>query len=128
MSLGFLTSFESSVHGSQTKWRSQFEEAVVHNQWDPERSIDGKKPAHRSIQFGLSRAVIREFTDDWILEINTFKHRMLEACATSGDDFSLVLNVVPEDKTVQVVAAGKKDASRSRLGEPIGEPYVFLGL
>jgi hypothetical protein len=72
LSLGVLTSFEPTVHGDQTQWRSDFENAVVHVQWDPERTIHGKKLEHRSIQVGLSRQIIRKFTDQWILEIKDF--------------------------------------------------------
>ena len=69
LSLGVLTSFDPKVHGDQAKWRSQFDDAVVHVQWDPERTIHGKKLEYRSIQVGLSRQIIKEFTDEWILEI-----------------------------------------------------------
>ena len=72
LSLGALTSFEAKVHGRQSKWQSQFEDAVVHVQWDPERTIHGKKLEHRSIQVGLGRQIIKEFTDEWILEIKDF--------------------------------------------------------
>ena len=72
LSLGALTSFEAKVNGCQSKWQSQFEDAVVHVQWDPERTIHGKKLEHRSIQVGLGRQIIKEFTDEWILEIKDF--------------------------------------------------------
>ena len=72
LSLGVLTSFDQNVHRNQIDWQDEFEDAVVHIQWDPERTIHGKKLEHRSIQVGLSRQVIKEFTDEWILEIKDF--------------------------------------------------------
>ena len=72
LSLGVLTSFESKAHQHESNWRSKFEDSTVHVQWDPERTINGKKLEHRSIQIGLSRHVIREFTDDWIIDISDF--------------------------------------------------------
>ena len=75
LSLGVLTSFESKTHKQEANWRGQFEQANVHVQWDPERTIHGKKLEQRSIQVGLSRAIIREFTDDWILDITDFTER-----------------------------------------------------
>ena len=72
LSCGVLTGFDPKVHGDQSKWRSQFEKAVVHVQWDPERTIHGKKSEYRSIQVGLSRQVIRQFTDEWVVEISDF--------------------------------------------------------
>ena len=67
-----LTCFEPKVHNHIEKWRTEFEDAPVHVQWDPERTIHGKKLEHRSIQVGISRHVIRELTDDWLLEIADF--------------------------------------------------------
>lgn len=72
LSLGVLTSFEAKVHGNESSWRDEFEHADVHVQWDPERSLNGKKLQHRSIQVGLSRHIIREFTDEWILDFSDY--------------------------------------------------------
>src|SRR5687767_10316636 len=47
-----LTSFNEAAHGTFDAWRSDFSQAAVHIQWDPERSIYGKKLEHRSIQVG----------------------------------------------------------------------------
>ncbi|HBN78202.1 MAG TPA: DUF4291 domain-containing protein [Planctomycetaceae bacterium] len=69
LSLGVLTSFEPCTHINPNQWREHFEQSEVHIQWDPERTIHGKKLDQRSIQVGLSRHVIKEFTEDWILEI-----------------------------------------------------------
>lgn len=66
---GVLTSFEPQIHGNMGAWQRQFATAAVHVQWDPERTLRGKKLAHRSIQVGLSRRIIRSYTDEWILEI-----------------------------------------------------------
>src|SRR3970040_1218202 len=53
-----LTAFDPAVHRSADAWREQFAQATVHVQWDPERSIHGKKRDYRSIQVGLSRSII----------------------------------------------------------------------
>ncbi len=75
LSLGVLTSFEPEVHGVESSWRRSFESATVHVQWDPERTLQGKKLEHRSIQLGLSRHIIKEFTDEWIIEIRDYTSR-----------------------------------------------------
>jgi len=69
LSQAVLTSYKHGVYSSRDNWREQFENAKVHVQWDPERTLHGKKLEYRSIQVGISREVIRQFTDDWILEI-----------------------------------------------------------
>lgn len=54
---------------------------------DPEQTIHGKKLERRSIQVGLSRHMIREFTDDWVLEIVDFteRTRKIRALYLSGN-------------------------------------------
>jgi hypothetical protein len=41
LSLGVLTSHTRGVHRDQADWQRQFAAAVVHVQWDPERTIRG---------------------------------------------------------------------------------------
>lgn len=72
LSLGVLTSYESSAHKSPDDWREQFADAAVHVQWDPERSIKGADLQIDSIQVGLSRQVIQRFVDEWIVSIEDF--------------------------------------------------------
>lgn len=69
LSLGVLTSYESTVHGTATQWQQQFADSIVHIQWDPERSMRGGKLDHRSIQVGLSRHIIDEYINEWTEEI-----------------------------------------------------------
>lgn len=69
LSLGVLTSFDPAVHRSADDWRERFSQAVVHIQWDPERSIHGKKLEHRSIQVGLSRTIVEEYVSQWTQSI-----------------------------------------------------------
>ena len=66
---GVLTSYDSIAHRSAADWEQQFQTAVVHVQWDPERSIHGRKLEHRAIQVGISRTLIAEYVSDWITEI-----------------------------------------------------------
>jgi hypothetical protein len=69
LSHAVLTAPEAGVHRDPEDWRRQFEAALVHVQWDPERSIRGAKLPHRSIQVGLSRKIIQRFVDEWIVKI-----------------------------------------------------------
>jgi hypothetical protein len=76
LSLGVLTAYESSIHQSLDEWRKQFKEALVHVQWDPERSLKGADLQVDSIQVGLSRSVIRKFVDEWIVSIEDYTPRV----------------------------------------------------
>ena len=72
LKLGVLTSYESSVHNNINQWRQDFENAQVHVQWDPERSIKGADLQVDSIQVGLSRQVIHQFVEEWIVSIEDY--------------------------------------------------------
>jgi hypothetical protein len=69
LSLGVLTSPENNVHGSGKKWEEAFNKAKVHVQWDTERSQKGAALTHFSIQVGLSRHIITEYVEDWLVKI-----------------------------------------------------------
>ena len=66
---GVLTSYTPGVHPSADDWRTKFENASVHVQWDPERSIQGKKLEHRTIQVGIGRALIEQYASEWIVAV-----------------------------------------------------------
>lgn len=72
LSLGVLTAYEKSTHPNVTAWREQFEQAQVHVQWDPERSLKGADLGVDSIQVGLSRHIIRRFVDEWVVAIEDY--------------------------------------------------------
>ncbi|MEK7486198.1 MAG: DUF4291 domain-containing protein [Planctomycetota bacterium] len=72
LSLAVLTSFHPSVFFSKKEWEEQMKTAQVHVQWDPERSLQNKAFPYRSIQIGLSRHIIQEYVEKWIVEIQDY--------------------------------------------------------
>lgn len=69
LAAGTLTAFDPKIHASSEDWRTRFAGSEVHVQWDPERSLYGSKLDFRSIQVGLSRAVIQKYVAEWTVEI-----------------------------------------------------------
>lgn len=69
LSHAVLTSFEKRVYRDAEEWEAQKEQALVHVQWDPERTIHGQKLPYRSIQVGLSRSISERYVNEWTLEI-----------------------------------------------------------
>lgn len=69
LSLGVLTHPDKDIYSNGFEWEKQFNEAKVHIQWDPERTLRGGKLEERTIQVGISRFLIDEFNNDWIVEI-----------------------------------------------------------
>jgi hypothetical protein len=72
LSLGVLTTPELSIYGNRDQWQKEFDKAVVHIQWDTERSISGAGLPYYSIQVGLSRQIIQRYVDDWIVKIEDY--------------------------------------------------------
>jgi hypothetical protein len=69
LGLATLTHAEASLYGDADRWRQELEQSPVRVQWDPERSLDGTKLDHRSIQVGLGRALATEFATQWIVSL-----------------------------------------------------------
>jgi hypothetical protein len=76
LSLAVLTSFTPGVFASPADWAKQFAEAKVHLQWDPERSLRGAGLPYSSIQIGLSRHIIHEYVEEWIVGIEDYTPRV----------------------------------------------------
>jgi hypothetical protein len=72
LSQGVLTAYQSGIHRSVADWKKQFDKATVHIQWDPDRSIRGADLQYDAIQVGLSRHVIQQFVDEWIVDIQDY--------------------------------------------------------
>jgi hypothetical protein len=103
--MGELTSFEPHVHGDFANWQSRFADARVHVQWDPERSIRGKKLDHRAIQVGLSRHVIRCYVDEWTVEIADMTPtvgKILRLCEEGA--FDRAKRLLPTERRYEVPA------------------------
>jgi len=69
LSQAVLTTPEPSVYRTFDDWKEQFDRAVVHVQWDPERSLRGASLPYDSIQVGLSRHIIERYVNEWTMGI-----------------------------------------------------------
>lgn len=69
LSQAVLTAYDPQVYRHYDEWATQFEQAAVHVQWDPERTIRGKSLPVNCIQVGLSRQIIERYVREWTLEI-----------------------------------------------------------
>ncbi len=81
LSQAVLTHPDQKVYSDGNTWKELFDNAKVHVQWDPERSLRGAKLDYRSIQVGISRHLIEEYNNDWIVDIQDYRplvHKILE--------------------------------------------------
>lgn len=98
LSLAVLTSFAPSIFRSPADWEAQFRSASVHLQWDTERSLRGAGLPHYSIQIGLSRQIIVEYVEDWVVGIEdyTLRVRKIHALVQSGRAEQAKRHIPPE--------------------------------
>ena len=104
-----LTTPEAHVYPHAGIWEMLFAQANVYVQWDPERSINGKKLEHRSLQLGISRNLISQFNEDAIVAIDDLTplvrkcHNLLiNGKTTQAKSF------LPPEKIYPVSAAARK--------------------
>lgn len=69
LSLAVLTSSKKEVYKDTNEWEKLKKHALVNVQWDPERDLRGNKLNDRSIQIGISRHLIKEYNEEWIVKI-----------------------------------------------------------
>ena len=74
LSMGILTHPEPLIYPNPSAWETQFKNAYVHIQWDTERSLRGAGLNYFSIQVGISRHLIREYVDEWIVKVEDLTH------------------------------------------------------
>ncbi len=98
LGLAVPTSFHPSLFRSPAEWEARFRTALVHLQWDTERSLRGAGLPCFSIQVGLSRHVIDEFVDDWVVRIedDTSRVRRMRELLKTGRGVEAKRHLPPE--------------------------------
>ncbi|MBQ4822640.1 DUF4291 domain-containing protein [Aquimarina sp. MMG016] len=112
LSLGVLTDPDKAIYKSGASWNKEFQNAKVHIQWDPERTLKGAKMKIRSIQVGIGRDLIKEYNEEWIQEITdltplTKKIRLL----LKQGKYKEAKRLVPNEKIYEV-----SDDIKQRIG------------
>ncbi|NDV67033.1 DUF4291 domain-containing protein [Bacteroides sp. 224] len=72
LSQAVLTHPQEGVYTSGEEWKEKMENTTVNVQWDPERNLRGGKLEYRSIQVGISRHLIKEYNEEWIVDIQDY--------------------------------------------------------
>jgi hypothetical protein len=87
LQLAILTHPEPKLWPDANLWRQSFEKALVYCQWDPERSLRGAAQSYYSIQIGLSREILRRYTDEWVVSIadETPRVRKMDTLLRQGE-------------------------------------------
>ena len=54
---------------SKEEWQKLVKSSDVRIQWDPEKDIEGRNLSYRSIQLGIRNNAVKEYVNDWIMQI-----------------------------------------------------------
>ncbi len=61
--------FIPTIYNSQEEWKETLKRSPVRLQWDPDHNPIGEKVERRAIQLGLEGEFLRNYSRDWILQI-----------------------------------------------------------
>ncbi|MFB7947677.1 DUF4291 domain-containing protein [Kitasatospora phosalacinea] len=64
-----LSSYERGVHASRAQWQRELRRSAARVQWDPERDLQLRPLAHRSLQLGLGGELVRRYAQEWLVRI-----------------------------------------------------------
>ena len=64
-----ISSYSEGMGMSLEEWQKWVKESDVRVQWDPEKDLYGNDLPYRSIQLGLRGDAVKEYVNDWIVEI-----------------------------------------------------------
>ena len=64
-----LSHFKAEIHTHIDDWKTSLKQAPVRIQWDPEKDIFLNALPYRSIQLGLHQEAVKEYVNNWIVEI-----------------------------------------------------------
>jgi len=54
---------------SKEEWQKLVKSSDIRIQWDPEKDIEGRNMSYRSIQLGIRNNAVKEYVNDWIVQI-----------------------------------------------------------
>lgn len=65
-----LSSYVRGPHPDRGPWQRELKRAPARVQWDPERDLNSRSLAHRSLQLGLSGQASSRYADEWTVSIS----------------------------------------------------------
>ena len=100
-----LSSPQRGLYENADKWSEKIKESRIRVQWDPERDIRGNKLEYRSIQIGISRHLIREYNEEWIVGIEDISQLVAKILELKKDGrYDKAKRFLPTEKVYPVSA------------------------
>lgn len=64
-----LSHYDQGTYPDRDTWGRRLHATTVRIQWDPERDLDLRPLAHRSLQLGLAGWATRAYADEWLVSV-----------------------------------------------------------
>ncbi|BBM84107.1 DUF4291 domain-containing protein [Candidatus Uabimicrobium amorphum] len=93
------TTYDSNLFHSKELWSDTLKKSSVRYQWDPDRDLFLRKIERRAIQLGIRGQMVKNYVNDWILELEEVTHLAHEIKNSLS---SKKLPVVPEETVYQI--------------------------
>jgi Domain of unknown function (DUF4291) len=78
LSQSIHSAYLPELYASEDHWQQAIQNSDIRLQWDPDHSPSGEKLSRRAIQLGLQRTAARQYSQDWILEIQDISEFVAE--------------------------------------------------
>jgi hypothetical protein len=94
-----LSSYVRGLHPDRGTWQRDLKRAPARVQWDPERDLQLRPLAHRSLQLGLSGEASSRYADEWIVSISDVTPLAREIRAFVGrGDLDSATRLLPQEQ------------------------------
>lgn len=123
LSQAALTHSDRRTHRDGREWRAALGRAAVRVQWDPERTLDGRRLDARSIQVGLGPRIVDRYADEWVVDIRDLTplaHRIHDLVAAG--DVTAAETLLPPARVYPL-----PPAIAARIGADASVPQVVDG-
>lgn len=76
------STFKSHIYGSEEEWKKALQRSDVRLQWDPYHDPFGAKKERKAIQLGLRNDFVKQYCEEWIIEIEDITDYVKQEKAT----------------------------------------------
>jgi Domain of unknown function (DUF4291) len=101
LAIAVPSSFRSDLYPNEQAWKRALVNSSVRSQWDPDHHPSGAKLERRAIQLGLCDKILRNYAQDWIIDIEDISDFVGEQRQNLSSGYDNL--VVPQEKVYPII-------------------------
>jgi hypothetical protein len=101
LAIAVPSSFRSGLYPNEQAWKRALVNSSVRSQWDPDHHPSGAKLERRAIQLGLRDKILRNYAQDWIIDIEDISDFVGEQRQNLSSGYDNL--VVPQEKVYPII-------------------------